>query len=723
MYIKKITLAILLIIGFTAKGQNLKPLLLELKNRGFFHDREYFAVRSDQLVYFIQADRADLGSAVTGYLFNADSIQLTSKDNAFNYVDSTGVSHNALEVIMDKSKFAFTAFGEHTRVNWGKDDGIPAVEAKWWADGVQVTEKFSGFSENNTIRRTILLEGKNLHGEEKLLLELRLPGQHGASDKRALWVNHNGCLQGIAIAGDFPVKTDEVNNTIEIGPLTISPEKTIKVETFMFAQLPASTKTPDNVKAQISQIENENQRDELLQATKAFWNKGSGITTEDEVVQEVFDNARFSIPAIVSNSGSVRTGPFQYQAQWVRDNSQFSLGLTASGYFEEARAVLEHCLRDMITTDGTTMIGGNFEDPDMEQFDQTGEIMYALRWYTDLSGDTTLVTTYRNKLLALIERPLNPKFHDETGLVHNHREFWEQTMNDAYELAYNTYVVVGLREAVAMAGLLNAEENVQRWSEEADKMQKAILNLLVDNGTFIKRRNVTGEVAKHLVNAGGHPDVPSMNVEHNSITPDATMSLPIIFGLVDPDSPIAANTLNEVEKLRNMRWSGGGYDRYDSSSEINMPGPWGIAGALTIRGQHTAGMFDRSRSTLEWFRNVTGGNAGLYYEEIPLLPGSQQSWLGLVVWPSGELPAFVVQHYLGLKFENSFVIVKPKLYPGSPAVKANLRFRNDRLKLEIPGTGPYDYADVNGKRIELTKDGALYLPYDFAGGTVKFHKR
>ena len=97
-------------------------------------------------------------------------------------------------------------------------------------------------------------------------------------------------------------------------------------------------------------------------------------------------------------------------------------GLTATGQFERARAVLEHCIRDMLTDKGTTMIAGGFEHPDMEQFDQAGELLLALRWYADFSGDSSLVAKYRDKLIAMVS-PLNPKFRDATGLVHNRREF------------------------------------------------------------------------------------------------------------------------------------------------------------------------------------------------------------------------------------------------------------------------------------------------------------
>jgi len=82
-----------------------------------------------------------------------------------------------------------------------------------------------------------------------------------------------------------------------------------------------------------------------------------------------------------------------------------------------------------------------------------------------------------------------------------------------------------------------------------------------------------------------------------------------------------------------------------------------------------------------------------------------------------------VRHLLGVRFENDRLVLKPALYPGSPPLKADLRFRAGRLKLDIPGAGAIRAAEVNGRRFKPTRDGALILPADFSGGTVVFHGR
>ena len=72
----------------------------------------------------------------------------------------------------------------------------------------------------------------------------------------------------------------------------------------------------------------------------------------------------------------------------------------------------------------------------------------------------------------------------------------------------------------------------------------------------------------------------------------------------------------------------------------------------------------------------------------------------------------MVRHYLGVNFEHGALAIRPALYPGSPRVQADLRYRQGRLKLEVSGSGPARSARVNGKKVKLGKDGVLRLPAD-----------
>ena len=139
------------------------PALLELNKAAFFHGREYFVLRSGRAQMVVQADRADLGPAFTWLLFDAqDAKQSARKESAFNFVPKEGFGSSALEVVL--GGFPFTALGHRTDTRWVVEEGIPAVEAVWWAGGVRVTERISALAAEGAFRRTVQLEGAHLVG-------------------------------------------------------------------------------------------------------------------------------------------------------------------------------------------------------------------------------------------------------------------------------------------------------------------------------------------------------------------------------------------------------------------------------------------------------------------------------------------------------------------------------------------------------------------------------
>jgi hypothetical protein len=496
----------------------------------------------------------------------------------------------------------------------------------------------------------------------------------------------------------------------------------VKIETLLLVQIPAGEPEP-LVNLARRAVSSDAQGE--VDWTRQHWAAGSSLTIKDKTVQEIFDKARFGLAGMIADEGTMDAGIFEYGAQWVRDTSNTALGALHAGHFELARAALVRVLTRMINPEGATMIAGSFDTPDREQFDQMGELLHCLRNYRDWTGDDSLVREHRELVLALIERPLQPQFRDATGLLHNRREFWERTLADAYELAYQTYVILGLREAIELARPLSAEDRVERWRTEANQIEHAMLShpgrSLVSEGRLIKRRNVTGEVADRLTNFPGfQPDVPLNTEAGHRLLPDATQALPIALGIVNPHSALARRTLDELEQLWNTRWSDGGYDRYHTSSQPDQPGPWPFATCFILRAQHEAGLFERSRRSLEWLNTVQGGRAGTWFEEIPSIRSLNRA-CGLVQWTSGEVALFVVRHYLGVRFEAGSVVLRPALYPGSPPVSADLRFRQGRLRLHLDGSGSVLKAVVNGRKLRVDADGTIRLPHDFAGGTVVIH--
>jgi len=704
---------------------------LALQKRSFVHGREYFVLRSGRAKLIVQADQVDLGPAFTYLLFDAeDNRQTRRKDKAFNFADGQGLAASAAQVVL--GGFPFTALGHQTRTRWTTVEGVPAVEAVWWAGGVRVTEQWMGIGDQGLFLRRVQLTSANLGGAEDLYLRLRLPP--GPCSISSGWLALEDPAYRLALGVTLPVaaRATVENGTLEIGPLHLPPGQTSSVDTVLLVQTPpvagnrwsplavASTAAAAGSDWPVLALA------DSVSRTRQTWESTSSLRTGDTTVQEIYDKARFGLVGMVADNGVIDAGIFEYGAQWVRDTSNTLLGLIHAGQFELARRSFAYVLEHMVNAEGNAMIGGGFDQPDREQFDQMGELMHALKAYRDWSGDDSLLRQHRAKLLTLIERPLQPVFRDQTGMVHNRREFWERTLEDAYELAYQNYVILGLRDAAALAEPLGATDRAERWLKEAERIRQAALAVpggaLVDGGRLIKRRAVGGEPVRLVHFPASAADVPLKTERTNLAEPDATMALPIAYGLVPPQSPLARNTLEELEKLRDARWFGGGYERYHSSGQCDQPGPWSFATCFMLRAQHESGQLDRSRRTLEWLNTACGGRTGAWFEEIPLVR-SQAPTAGLLPWTSGEICLFTVRHLLGVRFEGSRLLLKPMLYPHSPPIVADLRFRHQRLHLEIPGAGPIRSATVNSQRVPPRKDGAIELPEDFAGGTVILHPR
>jgi hypothetical protein len=694
------------------------PSLFDLNNAAFFHGREYFVLRSGRAQMVVQADRADLGPAFTWLLFDAqDAKQSVRKENAFNFVPKQGFGSSALEVVL--GGFPFTALGHRTDTRWVVAEGIPAVEAVWWASGVRVTERISALEAEGAFRRTVQLEGAHLVGKESVLLRMRLPPSRVEQEGNLLLQAGDRARLGLAVGDATPVKVDAPNALLEIGPVAIAPRGSAIIETLLLVQVPAGDRAQFVAKAKglaTSRIS------AALRDTARAWAAVSSVSTRDQTVQELFDKARFGLAGMIGPDGTMDAGIFEYGGQWVRDSSNTALGALHAGEFEATRNVLQHIFDKMISKDGVTMIAESFDAPDREQFDQAGELFHLLRCYRDWTGDDSFVRQHRELLIKVVERPLQPQFQDDTGMVHNRREFWERAFEDAYELAYQTYIILALREAAELAPALGAEDRAERWRNEANRIREAMLShpdrALVRDGRLIKRRNVTGAVADDPGGFPGFfPDVPLKTEREHRLMPDASMALPIALGVVPAHSELARRTLDDLEGLWNTRWSDGGYDRYHTSSQPDQPGPWPFATTFILRADHDAGNFDRSRRALEWLNTCPGGRAGTWFEETPSTR-MQSRTCGLVLWTSGEVALFVVRHYLGVNFEQGALAIRPALYPGSPPVKADLRFRQGRLRLEVSGSGPIKSARVNGSKIKAGKDGILRLPAGFAGGTV-----
>ncbi|MBL9203966.1 MAG: hypothetical protein JNN01_02675 [Opitutaceae bacterium] len=676
--------------------------------QSFVEGREYFVLRSGRAKMIVQADRSDLAPSFLYLLFDAQNNRQTGrKERAFHFDHGNGFVRSGLEVVL--GGHVFTAWGHQTRTRWCWWQGVPVVEAQWWAGGVLVTERIAALADDGVLLRQVELKSVNLGGAEALSVRLHLPaagrvenGQEVATaldDGGTLW------LRVLSTQGRLRPRVDG----IDVEAIPLGPGETATIESWV--GLDFGVRPPDR-----------RIRAEALEQTQLQWKRSSQVTTDDTVVAELFDRVRIGLPAMVADNGVMDAGMFEYGAQWVRDTSNTVMGLVHTGHFELARSALAHVLTAMVNPEGNTMIAGRFEDPDREQFDQMGELLLALKAYCDWAGDETLVHEHREKLVNLIERPLRAAYRGQGGMVHNRREFWERTLEDGYELAYQAYLISGLRAAASLSQALGVPERADGWRAEADGLEETVLRHprfgLVDQGRLIKRRTLTGERVRTVQFPASASDVPLKAERVNLLEPDSSTMLPLLLGIVPPESALGRATLAAMEELWSARWWGGGYERYHSSGQCDQPGPWTFASGFILRAQHDAGLFERSRRTLRWLHEVPGGRTGAWFEEVPIVR-SQAPTAGILPWTSAEVGVFVVRHLLGLRFESGRLSIKPALFPGQPPCRADLRFRDGRIHLYVSGSGSITTASLDGRAMVPDPDGRLRLPEGWPGGDVR----
>jgi hypothetical protein len=691
--------------------------------RSFVEGREYFVLRSGRTKMMVQSDRSDPTPAFLYLLFDAQNNRQTGrKERAYNFESGVGFVRSGLEVVL--GGHAFTAWGHQTRTQWVWWDGVPAVEARWWAGGIQVTERIVALEGEGCFLRSVDVTPINLGGPETVDLRFLLPSTGQSEDRRTVARRLPGgerlWLQILDGPGDVRTREDRA----EVTAIPLQPGETATVQSLVGLDFGASTTAARSGPAAERTVRTSAPEflDAALARTRQRWRMSSRLQTDDRVVADLFDRVRVGLPSMVAETGVMDAGMFEYGAQWVRDTSNTAMGLLHTGHFELARQALSHVLTFMVSAEGNTMIAGRFEDPDREQFDQMGELLLALKAHRDWTGDASLLREHREKLVSLVERPLRAAFRGEGGLVHNRREFWERTLEDGYELAYQAYVIAGLRAAADLGTELSAAERAPFWRAEADRMEEAVLRhprlALVDQGRLIKRRTLTGERAITVQFPASAADVPLKTERVNLLEPDSSTMLPLLLGVVAPDSRLGRATVDAMEGLWEARWWDGGYERYHSSGQCDQPGPWTFASGFILRAQHDAGFLDRSRRTLSWLHAVPGGRTGAWFEEIPIAR-SQAPTAGILPWSSAEIGVFVVRHLLGVRFEGRDLIVKPAPFPGQPPCVADLRFRDQWIHLVVSGSGAIASASLDGRDVSVESGGGVRLPEGWSGGTLR----
>ncbi|MFH0945005.1 MAG: hypothetical protein V2A76_07390 [Planctomycetota bacterium] len=429
-----------------------------------------------------------------------------------------------------------------------------------------------------------------------------------------------------------------------------------------------------------------------------YWTELAALSFDSgaraELLDRLYSSARRQLPAVLSAAGAMDGSIWQYNLEWVRDQANVVVSLCQIGAVETARKMLARLLGKFVTEAGDTVDSSRWRPPAEVELDQNGILLMTAKAYVDWTGDLALVAAHWPKIRALAEYPLRDVFrHGESGLLKNQREYWERHaaygIEEGMELTYQLFVSLGLLDAAELAGLLGHPEDASRWRAEADRLKQAMLFdpkfSLVERGIFIKRRRPDGTVQETVTPTAVLPV--GLGIDHagpHYLNPDTASVLPIVTEFIDPRGDLARRTLEDVERLWNQTWDGGGYCRYNVTSEADSPGPWPFATLFVARAYLEAGDDRKVWRILEWLGSVpSGGKACTWFEfygekKVPPCPP-----IGITPWTWAEVLTFFIHHLLGVRPGPDMLELRPRLLEGLDRVEASLAVRGHRLHLTL----------------------------------------
>ncbi len=429
------------------------------------------------------------------------------------------------------------------------------------------------------------------------------------------------------------------------------------------------------------------------QAAVRAWQNTSQCSI-NAALDHLFNAGKNQIAGNISHQGIMDASIWQYNLEWVRDSANIVMGLTMAGHHQSARALLQRMLQHNVTDKGDAVDSGQVRPLKETELDQNGKLLLALKTFIDWTGDTDLVKTCWHKIEALAEFPFQDELMHKSGLLHNQREFWERHsaygVEDGFELCYQVFVSIGLSSAAELARLVGKENIAAKWQKQADSIKKAVLSdptyAMIENGHFIKRKDLQGRQQKTITPDSQQYIPQSVPIKQDTahyIDPDSSSVYPIILEFIDPKSDLAQNTLLEMEKLWNQKWTFGGYSRYNVTSEPDSAAPWPLASTLIAQANLQAGNHDKVWRVLNWLHTLAGARSGTWYEIYGNRPVPPYAQIGVIPWAWAEIVKFFIHHLFGVRPAQKKLVLKPHLLQGLQRARCRLRCHRITLTLTL----------------------------------------
>ncbi len=606
---------------------------------------EYYYLGNGLITAVVQ--HCTVASSGTSYgLFLMHPEHFARKSSTFLYHPESGVERTMVTVAVNEKLYHPTLASFDLR--WEYPGGIPTVVATWRAGRCTVQEDLWCPIGVPALIRTVRVTNQGSAPVDVETQAMLYANPTMFDDQFALQVEGILEARGFLVLQLFSVDDARARDRW-VTSSTQRLEKGGQFTTTFVYRLDGSRRRYS--KGQIAQFR---------EKSSDYWKSTSELKAKP-MLDHLFLTAKNGLHAAISSSGKMDSGIWQYNQEWVRDETMVVVALVLSGQEKLAKTLLQRMMEKMVNQSGVTLESSRWRGFHLYELDQNGELLYAIWMYWRWTNDDSFLKKYWRKIVAVAEFPLRPEFrNEESGLLKNTREYWERSapygVREGYELTYQLWPSIGLARAAEMARRMKKESLAERWMLASERIKHSMLSnprfALIEGGRLIKRRLSNGEVQSVFVppdRSAMPPGAPLTTDEVCYCEPDTQEALPIALEFVSPDSGLARNTMMELEKLWNQRWEIGGYSRYHVASEPDSPGPWPFPTMFVARAYLEMGDSEKVWRALKWMHEVQGGKAGTWLEHfgdraVPPLPPT-----GIVPWAWAELIIFFVHHLLGVR--------------------------------------------------------------------------
>jgi hypothetical protein len=686
---------------------------------------EYFYFGNGEIMGAVQYSPTDPRTSFLGFTLMNPS-RFSRKWSTYLYHPERGLSATKLGVLIDypdplsenKSGMFVGARGysvlreNFKSIQWKYIDRVPVVSLVWTAGPCEIEEEFFAPSEGALIIRRVRV--KNM--TEKVMsvsLGLSLYANFGifdriATDEKENTANAVGIAamklmaleKNVSVFGRYEVR-------VGVGNVASHEEKTA---TYVYAidggEKVLKTKTMDR----------------LWRETVRYWEEKINFATGNATVDHLMRVSTTGLRAVLGKDSRMDAGIWMYNMEWVIDHMLAAVGLLRSGFVVEARSLVERGLRSGIAADGRTIESSRTFGYDYTELNQNGTLGYAVWEYYCWTGDIELIRKHWSRIKTCVELPLKDPFFDKAvKMVKNKREFWERSdmhgFEEGFEMAYQFWVAFGLEKAAELAILLGESSTAKHWQNSSGQIKNAMFSdprfRLIENGHLIKRRAVDGRWQRVVEPPDRNrmpPGSPLAAAGESVVDPDTVEAFPIVYQMIDPNGDLSLRTLEWIDTIWNQQWEGGGYPRYNATSEDNPPAAWPLASAMVARAHAEAGHDEKVWRVVNWLSSIPGGKAGSWFERMGQSITPPMPPVGVVGWIWYEIIALFVHHVAGVRPQVDRLTIRPRLLTGLDSLSTTHMVRGTKLGLEIRRKDEEPYALVDGKRTAF-RQGELTLPY------------